>query len=190
LGALLEDGTEVDGFICPGHVCSIIGAQPFEPVARDRHKPCVVAGFEPGDVLLAILMLVKQLEAGESKVQTEYLRGVEYQGNSIALKTMNRVFAAAASEWRGIGMVEHTGLELREEFSRFDASGFIEREIIPLPDPPGCRCGDVLRGRILPHDCPLFGKKCTPENPVGPCMVSSEGSCATYYRYAGRPSNG
>lgn len=185
LGVLLEDGTEVDGFICPGHVCSIIGARPFEPVAREWRKPCVVAGFEPGDVMHAILMLVKQLEAGESRVETEYLRGVAYEGNLNAQATMKRVFTAAGSEWRGIGMVEGTGLVLRRDFAGFDASSFIDREIAPAPDPPGCRCGDVLRGRVSPHDCPLFGKTCTPESPVGPCMVSSEGSCATYYRYAG-----
>jgi hydrogenase expression/formation protein HypD len=185
LEALLEDGTEVDGFICPGHVCSIIGAQPFEPVARNRHKPCVIAGFEPGDVMLAVLMLVKQLEAGRSDVEIEYLRGVEYEGNLNAQKMMRSVFDTTPAEWRGIGSVEDTGLVLKREFARFDASAFIECEIAAVPDPPGCRCGDVLRGRIAPPACPLFGTSCTPEDPVGPCMVSSEGSCATYYRYAG-----
>ncbi len=185
VGALLEGGTEVDGFICPGHVCAIIGARPLEPVAREWKKPCVVAGFEPGDVLQAILMLVRQLEAGESRVDIEYARGVSYEGNATALATMKRVFDTVGSEWRGIGNVEDTGLVLRDEFSTFDASPFIEREIEPVPDPPGCRCGDVLRGRISPPDCPLFRKVCTPERPVGPCMVSSEGSCATYYQYTG-----
>jgi hydrogenase expression/formation protein HypD len=186
LETLLEDGTAVDGFICPGHVCSIIGARPLEPVARRWSKPCVVAGFEPGDVMLAILMLVKQLEAGESRVEIEYVRGVEYLGNRNALEIMRRVFEACDGEWRGIGTVKNTGLRLRSEFARFDASALIDKDIEALPDPPGCRCGDVLRGRISPHDCPLFKTKCTPESPVGPCMVSSEGSCATYYQYAGR----
>jgi len=185
IGALLEDGTEVDGFICPGHVCAIIGAKPLEPVAREWGKPCVVAGFEPGDVLQAILMLVRQLEAGESRVDIEYARGVSYEGNRNALAAMERVFDKASSEWRGLGAVEHTGLVLKSEFADFDASSFIGREIEPVPDPPGCRCGDVLRGRISPLECPLFRKVCTPEKPVGPCMVSSEGSCATYYQYAG-----
>jgi hydrogenase expression/formation protein HypD len=183
--ALLEDGTEVDGFLCPGHVCAIIGAQPLEPVARDWKKPCVVAGFEPGDVLQGILMLVRQLEAGESRVDVEYARGVSYEGNANALGIMKRVFDVGASEWRGLGTVEATGLVLRDEFGRFDAAPFIEHEIESVPDPAGCRCGDVLRGRISPLDCPLFRKTCTPERPVGPCMVSSEGSCATYYQYAG-----
>jgi len=188
IGALLEDGTEVDGFICPGHVCSIIGARPLEPVARQWKKPCVVAGFEPGDVLQAILMLVRQLEAGESRVEIEYARGVSYDGNANALAAIERVFDTTGSEWRGLGNVDHTGLVLRSEFAGFDASSFIEQEIEPVPDPPGCRCGDVLRGRISPLDCPLFRKACTPERPVGPCMVSSEGSCATYYQYAGEAS--
>lgn len=186
LGTLLEDGTEVDGFICPGHVCSIIGARPLEPVAKEWNKPCVVAGFEPADVLLAILMLVRQLEAGESRVEIEYARGVDYEGNLRAQETMERVFGTGASEWRGIGKVEDTGLVLRDEFARFDASLFIDREIVAAPEPPGCRCGDVLRGRISPHGCPLFRNACTPDRPVGPCMVSSEGSCATYYQYAGK----
>jgi hydrogenase expression/formation protein HypD len=101
---------------------------------------------------------------------------------------MRRVFDTCPGEWRGIGMVDDTGLALRSEFARFDASGFIEKEIVPVPDPPGCRCGDVLRGRISPRDCPLFGTACNPARPVGPCMVSSEGSCATYYQYAGEPN--
>jgi hydrogenase expression/formation protein HypD len=185
IGALLEDGTEVDGFICPGHVCAIIGARPLEPVAREWGKPCVVAGFEPGDVLQAILMLVRQLEAGESRVDIEYARGVSYEGNANALDTMDRVFDTTSSEWRGLGAVDRTGLVLKSEFADFDASPFIGKEIEPVPDPPGCRCGDVLRGRISPLGCPLFRKVCTPEKPVGPCMVSSEGSCATYYQYAG-----
>jgi hydrogenase expression/formation protein HypD len=185
IGALLEDGTEVDGFICPGHVCAIIGAWPLEPVALEWKKPCVVAGFEPGDVLQAILMLVRQLEAGESRVDIEYVRGVSYDGNGIALAFMDRVFEITASEWRGLGTVGDTGLVLKDEFGDFDASPYIEKEIEQVPEPPGCRCGEVLRGRISPLECPLFRKVCTPEKPVGPCMVSSEGSCATYYQYAG-----
>jgi hydrogenase expression/formation protein HypD len=183
VGSLLEGGSSVDGFICPGHVCSIIGARPLEPVAEIWKKPCVVAGFEPGDVLQAIFMLVRQLEEGRSEVEIEYRRGVTYEGNGNAQKIMDRVFETTGSDWRGLGTVQGTGLVLREEFSRLDASGFIGDEIEPEPDPPGCRCGDVLRGDIAPPACPLFRKVCTPESPVGPCMVSSEGSCATYYQY-------
>jgi hydrogenase expression/formation protein HypD len=167
-------------------VCAIIGAGPLEPVAEVWKKPCVVAGFEPGDVMQAILMLIRQLEAGESRVEIEYTRGVDYGGNTNALDTMKRVFETRPSEWRGIGTVEGTGLTLRDEFARFDASSFIEHDIKDVPDPPGCKCGEVLRGRISPLECPLFRKGCDPESPVGPCMVSSEGSCATYYQYAGK----
>lgn len=185
LGSLIEHGTSVDGFICPGHVCSIIGAKPLEPVASRWKKPCVVAGFEPSDVLQAIFMLVDQLEQGRSEVEIEYLRGVHYEGNANALSAIDRAFATTDSEWRGIGRIPGTGLEIRAEFKRFDAASFIDREIPVEPDPPGCRCGDVLRGDIAPPQCPLFRKACTPASPVGPCMVSNEGSCATYYLYSG-----
>jgi hydrogenase expression/formation protein HypD len=182
--ALLERGSLVNGFICPGHVCSIIGAKPFEPVAAGWGRPCVVAGFEPGDVLQAILMLVRQLEQARSEVEIEYFRGVSYEGNSNARRVMDEVFTLSGTEWRGIGEVPRTGLVLQERFADFDASSYLEGDVIPLPDPPGCRCGDVLRGDITPPECPLFRKVCNPDNPVGPCMVSSEGSCATYYLYA------
>jgi hydrogenase expression/formation protein HypD len=189
LGALLEGGASVDGFICPGHVCAIIGGRPLEPVADRWGKPCVIAGFEPGDVLQAIVMLVKQLEEGRHQVEIEYIRGLDYEGNANARSTIDRVFVAEDGEWRGIGTVPRTGLRLREEFSGFDASAFIQQQVVSRPDPAGCRCGDVLKGTITPLGCPLFGRACTPEDPVGPCMVSSEGSCATYYLYA-RRSNG
>jgi len=186
LEALLKRGTSVEGFVCPGHVSAIIGAAPFEPVASHWRRPCVVSGFEPSDVLQALLMLVRQLEDGRSQVEVEYARGVPYHGNRNALKLMDQVFTVTASEWRGLGEVEASGLRLREAFSPFDASAFIDRDIVSLPDPPGCRCGDVLRGDISPSECALFRKNCTPENPVGPCMVSSEGSCATHYLYGDR----
>ncbi len=186
VGALLEGGTAVDGFLCPGHVCSIIGSRPFEPVAGEWGKPCVIAGFEPADVLQGLLMLVRQLEEGESRVEIEYTRGVKPEGNLNALAVMDEVFRRVPSEWRGIGEVQATGLKLREEFAAFDAERFIDREIQSEPDPPGCQCGEVLRGEIKPTECALFGTACSPESPVGPCMVSSEGSCATYYQYAER----
>jgi hydrogenase expression/formation protein HypD len=184
--ALLEGGTAVDGFLCPGHVCSIIGSEPLEPVARDWGKPCVIAGFEPADVLQGILMLIRQMEEGRSEVEIEYVRGVRREGNPNALAVMDEVFRTAPSEWRGIGAIDATGLKLREEFAGLDAERFIEAEIESEPDPPGCRCGEVLRGEVRPTECALFGTACTPESPVGPCMVSSEGSCATYYLYGDR----
>ena len=183
LDALLTRGTLVEGFICPGHVCAIIGARPFEPVASAWHKPCVVAGFEPGDVLQAILMLVRQLEAGRSEVEVEYTRGVAYEGNANALRAIDEVFTAGESEWRGLGQVAETGLRLRKEYAQFDASAFVDPELESLPDPAGCRCGEVLRGEAVPPECSLFRKACSPQSPVGACMVSSEGTCATYYLY-------
>jgi hydrogenase expression/formation protein HypD len=183
LGCLLEGGTRVDGFICPGHVCSIIGGKPLEPVASNWGKPCVVAGFEPSDVLQAIFMLLRQLEGGRSEVEIEYIRGVTHEGNLNALAAMGRVFETTTSEWRGMGEVQDTGLRLRSDFTPYDASCLIDRDITADPDPAGCRCGEVLRGEITPPDCPLFRRGCTPTSPVGPCMVSSEGSCATYYLY-------
>lgn len=190
IGALLEGGTEVDGFICPGHVCAIIGSRPLEPVAEAWKKPCVIGGFEPGDVMQSILMLIRQLEEGRSEVEIEYIRGVTPEGNSNALAAIDKVFRKAETDWRGIGPVPESGLVLKEEFAEFDASTLMECNIETTPDPSGCRCGDVLKGRITPLECPLFGKVCRPESPVGPCMVSSEGSCSTYYLYAGRPGAG
>lgn len=182
--ALLEHGTRVQGFICPGHVSAIIGARPFEPVASKYGKPCVVSGFEPGDVLQSVLMLVAQLEEGRSQVEVEYTRGVPYDGNAAALALMDRVFETVESDWRGLGVVPGTGLKLRKEYAPFDAAAFLPGGLAAMPDPAGCRCADVLRGEVTPPECPLFRKRCTPENPVGPCMVSSEGTCAAYYLYA------
>ncbi|MGQ9602882.1 MAG: hydrogenase formation protein HypD [bacterium] len=182
---LLKEGSNVNGFICPGHVCSIIGAKPLEPVARQFGKPCVIAGFEPADIMQAILMLIEQLEGGRSGVEIQYLRGVKYFGNQNALKIMERVFETTSSEWRGIGAVESTGLKIKMEFSDFDAESYLDNSIETKGDPPGCSCGEVLAGRIIPYDCPLFGTECNPSSPIGPCMVSSEGSCATYYIYSG-----
>lgn len=181
---LLEGGSDIDGFICPGHVCSIIGAKPLEPVAKRFGKPCVIAGFEPADIMQAILMLVDQLEQGRSEVEIEYLRGVSYLGNQNAQQIMESVFETSSSEWRGIGYVEATGLKIRKEFSDYDAESFVTDSLEVVDDPPGCSCGEVLAGKMVPYDCPLFAAVCNPTSPVGPCMVSSEGSCATYYMYS------
>jgi hydrogenase expression/formation protein HypD len=181
--ALLERGSRVQGFICPGHVSAIIGAKPFEQVASRWKRPCVVSGFEPGDVLQAVLMLVRQLEEGRSEVEVEYTRGVPYAGNGQALALMDRVFEVSESQWRGLGTIADTGLALRAQYARYDASRLLAEDIPSSPDPPGCRCGEVLCGEVTPLECGLFGSSCTPENPVGPCMVSSEGTCAAYYLY-------
>jgi hydrogenase expression/formation protein HypD len=184
VAALLERGSQVQGFLCPGHVSAIIGARPFEAVAGKWGRPCVIAGFEPGDVLQAILMLVRQLEGGRSKVEVEYSRGVPLEGNERALSAIGEVFEEADGEWRGLGLVKGTGLRVRSEYSPYDASRYVDPGLVSLPDPPGCRCGDVLRGDAAPPDCSLFAKACSPDHPVGPCMVSSEGTCAAYYLYS------
>ncbi len=176
----------LDGFICPGHVSTIIGSNPYEFIPDEYQVPCVIAGFEPLDILQTIYMLVKQAEEGKAKVEIQYKRSVVPEGNKVALEAMNKIFKTADAEWRGIGVIPGSGLKVRDEFARFDAEKLFEVDVPPTkPDPPGCSCGEILRGIKFPYDCALFGKACTPEQPVGPCMVSSEGSCAAYYRYRG-----
>lgn len=184
LRALANDpDVAVSGLILPGHVSAIIGAEPYRFLADEFGVPCVIAGFEPIDVLQAILMLVTQLAEGRAEVEIGYTRAVRPGGNPTAVAAMRASFESTDAEWRGIGVIPGTGLALRPELARFDA-----RVRVPVtpPEPreiPGCQCGDVLRGVVLPFECRLFGTGCTPEHPIGPCMVSSEGSCAAYYRY-------
>jgi hydrogenase expression/formation protein HypD len=191
LKALIEaKDVEVGGFILPGHVSTIIGSKPYEFIARDYGTPCVIAGFEPVDVLQTIHMLVDQIEKGEAKVEIQYRRGVMPQGNTVALETLDRVFEPSDAVWRGIGLIPGTGLALREEYARFDAERHFGVVGPPVREIKGCQCGEVLRGVKFPYECRLFGSACTPEDPVGPCMVSSEGSCAAYYRYHDVPEAG
>ena len=182
--ALLDSGeVKLDGLICPGHVSAIIGSHPWEFAARDYGIGCVVSGFEPLDVLQSVEMLVEQLEKGEPKVEIAYRRGVRPEGNLRAQELMNAVFELSPANWRGIGVVPESGLRLRKEYQRFDPELSFDIDPGPTLEPKGCLCGDVLRGVKTPIDCKLFGGACTPEHPVGPCMVSSEGSCASYYHY-------
>jgi len=184
LEALVNDPqVRVTGFILPGHVSTIIGAAPYEFLATEYGVPGVITGFEPVDVLQGVWMLARQLAEGRAEIEIAYGRGVDASGNRAAIAAMEAAFEPCDSEWRGIGVIPGTGLALRPEFSRYDA-----RTRVPVTPPEpreikGCQCGDVLRGVVLPFDCKLFGRACTPEHPVGPCMVSSEGSCAAYYRY-------
>ena len=182
--ALLDSGeTRIDGLICPGHVSAVTGSRAWEFAANDYHIACVVSGFEPLDILQTIYMLVGQLEKGTPKVETAYRRGVKAEGNLKAQELMMKVFAPGPANWRGIGVVENSGLKLRPEYRKFDAEFAFNIEPGPTIEPKGCICGDILRGVKTPIECKLFNKVCTPENPVGPCMVSSEGSCAGYYQY-------
>jgi hydrogenase expression/formation protein HypD len=177
--------TKIDGFLCPGHVSVIIGSDAYLPIADRFHVPCVVGGFEPVDILQAIHRIVLQVGEGTARVENAYTRAVTAKGNARAVEVMEEVFEPVDAEWRGIGTIPLSGLKMREEFQRYDALKCFDVELVSAPEPRGCRCGDVLKGLLVPTECPLFGKRCTPVSPVGPCMVSSEGSCAAYYRYEG-----
>jgi hydrogenase expression/formation protein HypD len=171
----------LDGFLCPGHVSVVLGPEVYEPLARDHHAPCVIAGFETAEILRGVAALVGQAAAGVAKVENTYPGPVRPGGNPRARAVLEDVFEPCDSVWRGVGEIKHSGLQIRERYARFDAA---RRFTVAVPEPlepRGCRCGDVLRGVLDPVECPLFGKACTPDNPVGACMVSSEGSCAARY---------
>jgi len=182
--AILDLGeVKLDGIVCPGHVSAVIGSRPYEFLASDYGIAGVVAGFEPLDILLAVEMLVEQIESEKPEIAIAYRRSVRPEGNPAAIKLMEQVFAVADAAWRGIGRVPGSGLSLRPEYERYDAERNFEINPGPAVEPKGCICGAILRGVSTPPECKLFRRVCTPQNPVGPCMVSSEGSCATYYQY-------
>jgi len=184
--AILDSGeVKIGGLICPGHVSAVIGSHPWEFLARDYGIPCVIAGFEPLDILQAVDMLVAQVESGRSEVEIAYRRGVRPEGNKEALRIMGQVFEPCAALWRGIGKVADSGLGLKAQYQRFNAELAFDIDPGPTYEPKGCICGAVLRGVKTPLDCQLFATVCTPEHPVGPCMVSSEGSCSAHYLYRG-----
>ncbi len=177
----------IDGFVGPGHVSTVTGCRPYEFIAAHYGKPVVVAGFEPLDILEAILWIVWQLHAGEAKVENQYRRIVPFDGNRSALGVLARVFALRSYfEWRGLGFISQSALALRPEFSAWDAEVQFEIPGVRVTDPKAAQCGEVLKGVLKPPQCKLFGKECNPERPVGALMVSSEGACAAYYRYANR----
>jgi len=177
----------LDGFIGPGHVSTVIGCRPYEWIAEDKKKPFVVSGFEPLDLMQSIVMLLRQLRAGEAKVENQYRRVVTWEGNRAALRVMADVFQARPTfEWRGLGFIPESALGLREEYARWDAERRFELPGIRVTDPTTAQCGEVLKGALKPAHCKLFGNECTPEHPVGALMVSSEGSCAAYYNYEHR----
>ena len=174
---------KVDALILPGHVSTIIGVKPYQFLAEKYGIPGVVTGFEPLDVLQGIAMLMRQLHEGRAEIENAYARGVMPEGNPVALAAIHDVFETCTATWRGLGPIEGSGYRIREQYAQFDALRRFDPEIEETREPRGCRCGDVLRGIMAPNECPLFRTVCSPENPVGPCMVSSEGSCAAYYRY-------
>jgi hydrogenase expression/formation protein HypD len=173
----------VQAFIAPGHVCTIMGCEEYEGLVRDFRVPIVVGGFEPVDILQAVLMLVQQLEAGQARLENQYVRSVSYQGNRFAQEVMAQVFEIADQKWRGIGMIPASGLRLREEYAAYDANKVFDLKLITAEEPAECISAQVLQGLRKPTDCAAFGMRCTPENPLGAPMVSSEGACAAYYRY-------
>ena len=180
---LVDKEVKIDAFLCPGHVSAIIGSKPYLFIARDYHIPCVISGFEPLDILESIGMIAKQVKEGRSKVEIQYKRVVREEGNPTAVKSIYEVFEKSDSTWRGLGNIPESGLKLKEKFLKFDAKSNFPVKEINSREPPGCECGNVLKGIKKPTECKLFLKVCRPENPVGPCMVSSEGSCAAYYKY-------
>jgi hydrogenase expression/formation protein HypD len=185
--AILDAGeVMLDGIIGPGHVTTVIGSEAWRFLPDDYGIPCAVAGFEPLDILRAILALVEMAEEGEPGVANVYARSVRSEGNPTARQALEQVFEVADVEWRGFGIVPASGLRLREAYSRFDAAQAFPVDVPPAHEPPGCRCGEVLRGVLLPTECALFSQACTPQQPIGPCMVSAEGACAAYYQYGGR----
>lgn len=175
----------IDGYLCPAHVSAIIGADAYRRLAEERGVACVVTGFEPTDVLQGVAMLVRQVVEERSRVEIQYSRVVRPEGNRKAQEVLSRIFVPCDAIWRGIGVIPGSGLTIAEEFARFDVERQVPVDVEEPREPAGCRCGDILRGRVGPAECPLFGTECTPESPVGACMVSSEGTCAAAYKYTG-----
>jgi hydrogenase expression/formation protein HypD len=179
----------LDAFIGPGHVSTVIGCRPYEWIASREHKPIVVAGFEPLDVLESIVMLLRQLNDGRAEVENQYKRVVPWEGNRAALKVMAEVFELRPYfEWRGMGFISQSALRLRDSFAHWDAERRFQIPGIRVTDPKAAQCGEVLKGVLKPAQCKLFGNECTPEHPIGALMVSTEGSCAAYFNYEHRKS--
>jgi len=185
LAALMETkGVEIDGFILPGHVSVITGTNAYRTTFEKYHIPSVISGFEPIDILKAVLLLVEQNEEGRPALVNAYSRAVSDEGNPKAKAVMNQVFEVCHAVWRGIGEIPFSGMGLKKEFQTFDAALKFGMDLPHVPEPRGCACGQILMGLKTPEQCSLYKKKCTPMTPVGPCMVSSEGSCAAFYKYA------
>ena len=184
LRALMKtEDFKVQGFLCPGHVGTVIGEKGFAFLPEEYQMPAVIAGFEPEDILLSVYLLLRQIAEGRPRVENQYKRAVSPKGNVLAQNMIGRCLEPRADLWRGLGRIENSGLGFRAEFSDFDAEKKFSIRYGEETGPSACRCGDVICGRISPSRCPMFGKRCTPEDPVGPCMVSSEGACAAAYKY-------
>jgi len=187
LKALLDSpDVKVDGFILPGHVSTIIGKKPYVFVAEQYHIPSVITGFEAKEIIEGILMIVRQIARKRAEIEIQYTTIVKEEGNPRAVALLEQIFEPTDAYWRGIGVLPGSGLKLREDYAAFDAVTRFKPEVSDEPEPELCSCGDILRGVKIPTECPLFGTGCTPDSPVGPCMVSTEGSCAAYYKYGER----
>jgi hydrogenase expression/formation protein HypD len=189
LEALASDPeTAIDAFLCPAHVSAIIGSDAYKPFVEKHHLPCVVAGFEPLDILFGIKKILEQVVAGSAFVDNQYARVVRPAGNPLAWQLVNRYFEVLDAPWRGIGVIAGSGMGARAEFAEFDTERKLKVDVKPGKPDPRCKCGEVLKGKIQPAQCPMFAKACVPSNPIGPCMVSSEGACAAQYKYSRRRS--
>jgi hydrogenase expression/formation protein HypD len=174
----------LDGFIGPGHVSTVIGCRPYEFIARQHHKPLTCAGFEPLDILTSVYMLLRQLADGRCEVENQYSRVVPWDGNPKALQVISEVMELRPYfEWRGLGFISHSALQVRDAYAAYDAERLFDVPGVRVADPKACQCGEVLKGVIKPWECKVFGTACTPETPIGTCMVSSEGACAAYYNF-------
>jgi hydrogenase expression/formation protein HypD len=185
LKAILDSpDLRLDGFLGPGHVSAVIGCRPYEFVTREHNKPLVTAGFEPLDILASVLMLMEQLAEGRAEVENQYSRVVPWNGNLQALRAIGQVMELRPYfEWRGLGFISQSALQLRPEYAAFDAERIFPLPGVRVADPKACQCGEVLKGVLRPWECKVFGTACTPETPIGTCMVSSEGACAAYYNF-------
>jgi hydrogenase expression/formation protein HypD len=185
LKALLNNpDLQLDGFVGPGHVSMVIGTKPYEFISQEYHKPIVISGFEPLDIFQSIWMLLKQIVENRCEVENQYNRLVEPNGNKNALQAMNQVFTVREKfEWRGLGEIPNSGFKVREEYAQFDAEVKFTIPNLKVADHKACQCGEILKGVLKPWQCKVFGTACTPETPIGTCMVSSEGACAAYYKY-------
>ena len=179
---LRQPDVRIDGYLCPGHVSVILGYEAFAPLAKQYGRPCVVAGFEPGQIVTGLVEILAQLEEGRPAAMSVY-PAAKAEGNQAALELLAEVFIPADAVWRGLGKIAGSGLVLAERYAEFDAARRFGLAEATAGDLPGCRCGDVICGRIEPRQCPLFGGRCTVSTPVGPCMVSGEGACAAAYKY-------
>lgn len=181
--ALIVEGVKIDGYIAPGHVSTITGSGIYDEIPKKFGLACVISGFEPTDILKSIYLLVKQVETNSQKVEIAYKRAVKAEGNTKAQAMLDEVFELRDDWWRGLGILPNSGLKPKAKYRNFDAEEMFDVEVEPTKEDKGCICGEILKGLKNPKDCKLFNKACTPEDPVGPCMVSNEGACHAYYKY-------